>query len=180
MMNVLSVAMGVKVMSGDDAAKEFGEHEADSKPAAAVRRSKLGAATEPKAPEPVKEPEPEVSETRKEALAAKEAGNAAYKKRDFDTAIANYDKAIELDPEDVSFLNNLAANLEKGDFVACISDCDTAIEKGRSTRADYTVIAKAMTRKGNALVKQGELEGGHRPRTSDLSPSTERRTPSSV
>ena len=26
MMNVLSVAMGVKVMSGDDAAKEFGEH----------------------------------------------------------------------------------------------------------------------------------------------------------
>ena len=159
MMNVLSVAMGVKVMSGDDAAKEFGEHEADSKPTVAAAESKPAPPPEPKAPEPVKEPEPEVSETRKEALAAKEAGNAAYKKRDFDTAIANYDKAIELDPEDVSFLNNrAAANLEKGDYVACISDCDTAIEKGRSTRADYTVIAKAMTRKGNALVKQGELE----------------------
>ena len=151
MMNVLSVAMGVKVMSGDDAAKEFGEHEADSKKTEPA----------PKAPveEPAKAPEPEVSETRKQALEAKEAGNAAYKKRDFDTAIANYDKAIELDPEDVSFLNNrAAANLEKGDLDACIADCESAIEKGRSIRADYTIIAKAMTRKGNALVKQGKLE----------------------
>ena len=151
MMNVLSVAMGVRVMSGDDAAKEFGEHEADSKKTEPA----------PKAPveEPAKAPEPEVSETRKQALEAKEAGNAAYKKRDFDTAIANYDKAIELDPEDVSFLNNrAAANLEKGDLDACIADCESAIEKGRSIRADYTIIAKAMTRKGNALVKQGKLE----------------------
>jgi len=155
MMNVLSVAMGVKVMRGEDAEKEFGAHEADSKP------SQPAPAAAP-APEPVPEqkaPEPEVSAERKAALEAKEAGNAAYKKRDFDTAIANYDKAITLDPEDISFVNNrAAANLEKGDYDACIADCNSAIEKGRSIRADYTIIAKAMTRKGNALVKQGKLE----------------------
>ena len=155
MMNVLSVAMGVKVMRGEDAEKEFGAHEADSKP------SQPAPAAAP-ASEPVPEqkaPEPEVSAERKAALEAKEAGNAAYKKRDFDTAIANYDKAITLDPEDISFVNNrAAANLEKGDYDACIADCNSAIEKGRSIRADYTIIAKAMTRKGNALVKQGKLE----------------------
>ena len=156
MMNVLSVAMGVKVMSGEDAEKEFEAHEADSKP------SQPAPAAAAPAPEPVPEqkaPEPEVSAERKAALEAKEAGNAAYKKRDFDTAIANYDKAITLDPEDISFVNNrAAANLEKGDYDACIADCNSAIEKGRSIRADYTIIAKAMTRKGNALVKQGKLE----------------------
>lgn len=31
MMNVLSVVMGVKVMSGDDVVKEFGEYEVDLK-----------------------------------------------------------------------------------------------------------------------------------------------------
>lgn len=155
MMNVLSVAMGVKVMRGEDAEKEFGAHEADSKPSQPAPAA--AAAPEP-APEQ-KAPEPEISAERKAALEAKEAGNAAYKKRDFDTAIANYDKAITLDPEDISFVNNrAAANLEKGDYDACIADCNSAIEKGRSIRADYTIIAKAMTRKGNALVKQGKLE----------------------
>ena len=38
------------------------------------------------------EPEVAVSEERKRALAAKEAGNEAYKKRDFETAIAKYNE----------------------------------------------------------------------------------------
>lgn len=38
----------------------------------------------------------------------KEAGNAAYKKKDFQTALDHYSKAIELDPTDMTFLNNKA------------------------------------------------------------------------
>ena len=156
MMNVLSVAMGVRVMSGDDAEKEFaGNHEADSKP---TRSEPEPVKSTPKAPEKAA-PEPELTEDRKRALAEKELGNAAYKARKFDEAIAHYDKAVDFDPEDVSFLNNrAAAKLEKGDYDACIVDCDSAVEIGRSLRTDYTIIAKAMTRKGNALVKQGKLE----------------------
>ena len=41
------------------------------------------------------------------AFKEKEAGNAAYKSRDFDTAIAHYNKAWELH-QDITFLNNLA------------------------------------------------------------------------
>ena len=47
---------------------------------------------------------------------------------------------------------------EKGDYAACAADCDEAVEKGRELRVDYKLIGKAMTRKGNALKKQGNLE----------------------
>merc|ERR1712137_1484376 len=68
-------------------------------------------------PEPEPEPEPELDPKEKEALEEKDKGNAAYKKRDFDTAIVHYDKAIELNPKEMSFLTNRAAvHLETGRF----------------------------------------------------------------
>ena len=39
-----------------------------------------------------------------------------------------------------------------------IDDCDAAVARGRELRADYKLIAKAMTRKGTAQAKQGDLE----------------------
>lgn len=43
-----------------------------------------------------------------QSLEEKELGNAAYKRRDFETALEHYGKAIELDPTNVSFLTNRA------------------------------------------------------------------------
>lgn len=48
-------------------------------------------------------------------------------------------------------------HFEKGDYDATISDCDAAVERGRELRADYKMVARALTRKGNALVKMGDL-----------------------
>lgn len=42
-----------------------------------------------------------------QALKAKEAGNVAYKSRDFETAMTKYKEAWELH-KDITFLNNLA------------------------------------------------------------------------
>ncbi|GAB2274116.1 Hsp70-Hsp90 organizing protein 2 [Dionaea muscipula] len=120
-----------------------------------------------KAEEPAvkqKEPEPEPIEVtdddkeaklrKAEAQKEKEAGNAAYKKKDFDTAIGHYTKAIELDDEDISFWTNRAAvYLEMGKYEECIKDCDHAVERGRELRSDFKMIARALTRKGTALVK---------------------------
>ena len=43
-----------------------------------------------------------------QALEEKQKGNEAYKKKDFTTAHLHYDKAIELDPTDITFRNNKA------------------------------------------------------------------------
>lgn len=51
-----------------------------------------------------------------------------------------------------------AVQFEKRDYEACIADCDQAVETGRALRADYKLVAKAMTRKGNALVRLKKLE----------------------
>lgn len=40
------------------------------------------------------------------AAEEKELGNAAYKKKDFEVAIAHYTKAIEYDPNNVTFYTN--------------------------------------------------------------------------
>lgn len=66
--------------------------------------------TEP-APTPPKEEEAmevdgEEVQAKKDALAAKAAGTEAYKKREFDEAIAQFEKAWDLYPKDITFLNN--------------------------------------------------------------------------
>jgi stress-induced-phosphoprotein 1 len=113
-------------------------------------------------PEPEPEPEPmdltDEEKERKEKKAAaqkeKEAGNAAYKKKDFETAIQHYSKALEFDDEDISYLTNRAAvYIEMGKFDECIKDCDKAVDRGRELRADFKMIARALTRKGTALAK---------------------------
>ena len=48
-------------------------------------------------------------------------------------------------------------HFEKGDYDNCTKDCDAAVERGRELRADYKTIARALTRKGTSLVKQGKL-----------------------
>lgn len=45
-----------------------------------------------------------------------------------------------------------------GNFEKCIEDCTVAMERGPELHADFKLIAKAMTRKGKALVKMDRLE----------------------
>uniref|UniRef100_A0A1I7T1P2 TPR_REGION domain-containing protein n=1 Tax=Caenorhabditis tropicalis TaxID=1561998 RepID=A0A1I7T1P2_9PELO len=93
------------------------------------------------------------------AIAEKDLGNAAYKSKDFAAALAHYDKAIELDPTNITFYNNKAAvYFEEKKFEECVQECEKAVEIGRETRADYKLIAKAMSRAGNAFQKQGDVE----------------------
>ena len=47
---------------------------------------------------------------------------------------------------------------EKGDYEACMADCDQAVERGRELRADYKLVGRALTRKGTSLVRLNRLE----------------------
>ncbi|CAA0842292.1 Hsp70-Hsp90 organizing protein 3 [Striga hermonthica] len=140
---------------------------------------------------PEKEPEPEPMETSEEmekkemkaqALKEKESGNAAYKKKDFETAIQHYSKAIELDDEDISFITNRAAvYLEMGKYEDCIKDCDKAVERGRELRADFKMIARALTRKGSALVKMAKCSKDYEPAIETFQKAlTEHRNPDTL
>ncbi|XVE65023.1 hypothetical protein DITRI_Ditri07aG0148400 [Diplodiscus trichospermus] len=166
-MQALGVLLNVKFKAhgGDD----MDIPEADSPP---PPTSSEPAKEDVKKPEPVPEPEPmELTEEEKEkkekkdqALKEKDAGNAAYKKKDFETAIQHYTKAMELDDEDISYITNRAAvYLEMGKYEDCIKDCDKAVERGRELRSDFKMIARALTRKGTALAKMAKCSKDYDP-----------------
>lgn len=124
----------------------------------------------------MKEPEEEEEpKAKKEAEEEKKLGNGNYVKREFDLAISHYEKAWELYPKDITFLNNLGAcQFEKGDYDSTIKTCEKAISEGRSLRTDYKLIAKAFGRIGSSYLKKGELENA----ISNFEKSlTEHRTP---
>ncbi|XP_066281121.1 stress-induced-phosphoprotein 1-like isoform X2 [Branchiostoma lanceolatum] len=107
-------------------------------------------------PEPMEEDEEEeLTDAQKEAKEEKKKGNEAYKKKDFETAIQHYDKAIELDADDITFLTNKAAvYFEMDRLEDCIKESEKAIERGREVRSDFKLIAKAFFRIGQAYFKQ--------------------------
>ncbi|XP_061173619.1 stress-induced-phosphoprotein 1-like [Saccostrea echinata] len=97
------------------------------------------------------------------ALEEKQKGNAAYKNKDFETALTHYSAAIELDPTDITFRNNRAAvYFEQENYDKCIEECEKAVEIGRENRADYTLIAKALARIGKAYMKKDDEENALR------------------
>uniref|UniRef100_A0A0E0K2Y7 STI1 domain-containing protein n=1 Tax=Oryza punctata TaxID=4537 RepID=A0A0E0K2Y7_ORYPU len=156
MMQVLGLMLNIKIQRPE--ASESSQ--ASSSPPSQQQQEQPE--TKAREVEPETEPEPmEVTDEEKErkerksaAQKEKEAGNAAYKKKDFETAIQHYTKAMELDDEDISYLTNRAAvYIEMGKYDECIKDCDKAVERGRELRADFKMISRALTRKGTALAK---------------------------
>ncbi|EDV33524.1 uncharacterized protein Dana_GF20636 [Drosophila ananassae] len=84
----------------------------------------------------------------------KELGNAAYKKKDFETALNHYNAAISHDPNDITFYNNIAAvHFERKEYDECIKQCEKGIEVGRENRSDFKLIAKSFARIGNTYRK---------------------------
>ncbi|XP_039501188.1 stress-induced-phosphoprotein 1 [Drosophila santomea] len=110
--------------------------------------------------EPPKPAEPRVEDMSEEqknkyfAKKEKELGNAAYKKKEFETALKHYNAAIEHDPTDITFYNNIAAvHFERKEYEECIKQCEKGIEVGRESRADFKLIAKSFARIGNTYRK---------------------------
>ncbi|CAA0820580.1 Hsp70-Hsp90 organizing protein 3 [Striga hermonthica] len=189
-MQALGVLLNLKFQTRDS--EQDVEMPTASNGGSPVRKRPAAARAEPEKEEkrPEKEPEPmEVSEEERDkkerkaqAQKEKESGNAAYKKKDFETAIQHYSKAIELDDEDISFLTNRAAvYLEMGKYEDCIKDCDQAVERGRELRSDFKMIARALTRKGSAIVKMAKCSKDYDPAIETFQKAlTEHRNPDTL
>ena len=102
--------------------------------------------------------EQEAKASKAKALALKEKGNALYKEKKFDEAIAAYDEAIALDPSSVTFINNKAAVLiEQGKAAGAIELCTQALELAKVHRASYEDKAKIYQRIAAAHTKLGDV-----------------------
>lgn len=104
------------------------------------------------------EPKPAEDENLPEnvklARQCKELGNAAYKKKEFEEALKHYNEALQHDPTDITYYNNIAAvYFEQKKYDECIKQCEKGIEVGRENRADFKLISKALSRIGNAYRK---------------------------
>jgi stress-induced-phosphoprotein 1 len=110
-------------------------------------------------PASVPESKPEPVAVVDPAATEKELGNEFYKKKDFENALAHYEKAIELDPINITYYSNKAAVFfEQEKYEECIAICENAVDIGRENKADYKLIAKALARIGNAYYKLKEHE----------------------
>lgn len=166
-LQVMSVLLGIDMQFGGPdaggqggAASKEAEEDIDMPDARPAPTEQSKKAPEP---EPVPEPEEETEEDKaaKEAKAKadelKKKGTEFYKKRQFDDAIENYNKAWETH-KDIAYKTNLgAAKFEKGDYEGCIQACQEAVDYGREILADFKIIAKAFARIGTAYEKLGDL-----------------------
>lgn len=147
LLTCISAMMGLDVIGPDD---DISDMDADTPPAARSSPSKH-TTPPPRAPPKLEEMDVDKTPEQISAMKEKELGNAAYKKKEFEAALSHYNKAIELDPTDMTFLINKAAVFfEQQNYQECIATCEKAVEVGRENRADFKLIAKAFTRTGNA------------------------------
>lgn len=145
---------------------------ATSAPASAPTASTPSHASSSPSPSPSS---PSINAARSASDAEKELGNKEYAKKNFESALAHYNNAWELDTTNISVLTNKAAVLfEQEQFDSCIALCEEAVEKGREVRADFKLIAKALGRIGSAYAKKGDTTNAIKYYNKSL---TEHRTP---
>ena len=66
---------------------------------------------------------------KKEAVAAKDAGNAAFKKGDYEAALVSYETAIKLEPDNAVYIANKAmVHLKMKNWEQAETDCNQAVE----------------------------------------------------
>ena len=79
-------------------------------------------------------------------------GRAYYNEGDYDRAIADFDQAIQLQPDDAAAYNNRGlAYAHKGDYDRAIADYDQAIQ----LQPD---LAEAYSNRGNAYADKGDYD----------------------
>lgn len=153
-LSVLELALGAKVRvegqgDGDTPSSSFWGKEGSS--------SSGGASS---AAAKKKEEAAPLTEERKKATALKDEGNAAYKAKDFAKAVELYNAAIAADPEFLPpYTNVMSVYIEQEAFGEVDKAADAFIAKAREMRpTPFEAISKALTRKGTAAEKRGDLK----------------------
>lgn len=160
---VILGAQGMQMKTGDEFKKEQDEkmqtpETSASAPAADPPKETYTAPEPMEVEEEITPAEKKIKEDQKASVAAKVQGNALYKSKKFEQALAAYDEAIVLDPTNMTFVNNKAAvYFTSKKYDECIKACMEAVEVGQANRAPFEDRAKALTRAAKAYQKKGDL-----------------------
>jgi len=175
-MDVLQATLGIGMSSGgdndEDDEEAYQSNPTDGMPSTQPPFPSSSSTAETTTPQPmeieeiesdddIEEIDPEEQrrlKAQKDATSAKERGNALYKSKKFDEAIAAYDEAITLDPTNMTFLSNKAAvYFTSKRYDECIAACTDAVEVGKNNRAPFLDRSKALFRCAKAYQKKGDL-----------------------
>jgi len=115
MIDVLGALMGIDIQAntrpeGSDELPETFRRESpvpSSPPQTSPSNPRQAAAPAPAEEDVEMEEDSEEAQAKKDAVAAKEAGGAAYKKRDFEEAAKQFQLAWDTWPHDMAYLTNL-------------------------------------------------------------------------
>lgn len=105
-------------------------------------------------------PEAKAARERKQAAdAKKDEGNAFYKRKEFESALACYEAAMELCPEDITYrLNKTAVLAEQGQLGACLDECKEMLAYARENGVAFALVAKVYARMGSVYAKQQDFD----------------------
>jgi stress-induced-phosphoprotein 1 len=130
----------------------------------------MGQKREPSPPKskPKEEPKPEPVDERtdqqKEADSWKEKGNAHFKSKEFEQALQNYEKAIAVLPDEMSYYGNKGAVLiEMGRHDECVETCQAALDRRYEMNgnnpggASYEKVAKLLCRIASSYAKRKDF-----------------------
>ena len=155
MKDLFGAMMGASMDDFDD------NMETEPSPAPARKPAAEKKEPEPEPEEDLSELSPEerkIKEDQRAAKRRKEEGNALYKSKKFEEALAAYDDAIQLDPTSMTFISNKAAvYFTQKKYDDCIEACMKAIEVGKEHRAPYEDRSKAYARAAKAYQKKGDI-----------------------
>jgi stress-induced-phosphoprotein 1 len=162
LMGLDSSKMATEEDGADKAASSMVVEDSDDEDSKPKEEPKKEAAEKKEEEEMEVDESPKASkEDKAKAAAEKDQGTAAYKKKDFETAIKHYEAARTLDPYDLTFSLNLSAvYFEMKNYEKCIEACDQACEVGAENKAPFESIAKAQARKAKAYAGLGNLTEG--------------------
>ena len=111
-------------------------------------------------PTPAPTPTP-LSPEEQEAQRLKELGTEAYRRRDFDAALALYQEAAQLVPNKAALLlNQSAVHFEAGRYAEAISAAEEAVAAGRAQPQpmDFAFYGRAYARVAAAHARQDALD----------------------
>ena len=107
--------------------------------------------------------EAEVSKTSDDRIETAEKqrkiGRRAYKKKEFEKAISHFEKAIELNPKEVTFPYRLAeTKFEQGKYSECVEYCSRAIKVGKENKGSVRMVARSQVLRGRGWREQGNVD----------------------